>query len=70
MINEDLNISVPKEVVEMLLSGEEERYSRVMEVMLNELMKMEREQAVGAGAYERSLNRKGYANGFKPKTVI
>ncbi len=36
---------------------------------MNEAMKMERENFLNAGAYERSKNRLDYANGFKPKTL-
>jgi transposase-like protein len=32
-------------------------------------MKIERSQALSAQPYERTHDRKGYANGFKPKTV-
>lgn len=32
-------------------------------------MRLERERFLGAGHYERSKNRQGYANGFKPKKV-
>ena len=32
-------------------------------------MKLEREQHLGAEAYERTAERQGYANGYKPKTV-
>jgi putative transposase len=38
-------------------------------VQLNEVMKLERAQALGANPYERSEQRWGYANGFKSKTV-
>ena len=38
-------------------------------ILLNEAMKIERSQALGAGPYQRSEERKGHANGFKPKTV-
>ena len=40
-----------------------------MEILLNEAMKLERDIALGAGPYERSVARRGYANGFKSKTV-
>jgi putative transposase len=40
-----------------------------LRVLLNEVMKLERAAALGAGPYQRSDDRKGYANGFKPKTV-
>src|SRR6516225_1450691 len=41
----------------------------VLERLLNELMKIERETVVGASHYERSEDRKGYCNGFKDKTL-
>jgi transposase-like protein len=41
----------------------------VMEVLLNECMKIERRQALGAAPYERNETRRGQANGFKPKHV-
>jgi len=36
---------------------------------MNEAMKLERAEALGAGPYERSAERRGYANGYKSKTV-
>jgi transposase-like protein len=43
--------------------------TQALTVLLNEVMKLERAQALGASPYERSEQRRGYANGFKPKTV-
>ena len=43
--------------------------TRALTVLLNEVMKLERAQVLGAGPYERSEGRQGHANGFKPKTV-
>jgi len=40
-----------------------------IELLINEAMKIEREGYLGAGHYERSGDRRGYANGFKPKQV-
>ena len=40
-----------------------------LRVLLNEVMKLERAAALGAGPYQRAEGRTGYANGFKPKTV-
>lgn len=42
----------------------------IMTTLLNEAMKSERAETLGAKPYERSKGRKGYANGFKPKTVM
>lgn len=38
-------------------------------LLLNEAMRLERGQVLGAQPYERSLDRLGYANGFKDKTL-
>ena len=46
--------------------------SFVMELLrlgMNEAMKVEREQFLNAGAYQRTEARQGHANGFKPKTL-
>jgi putative transposase len=40
-----------------------------LERIFNELMKMEREQVLHAGPYERTEHRQGYANGFKDKKL-
>lgn len=38
-------------------------------ILMNEAMKLERREALGAAPYERSEDRRGHANGYKPKTV-
>lgn len=38
-------------------------------VLFNEAMKIERADSLQAKPYERTESRRGYANGFKPKTV-
>jgi len=38
-------------------------------LLLNEAMKIERAKALAAAPYERTAERQGYSNGFKPKTV-
>ena len=38
-------------------------------IVLNEAMKVERSRHLRAGPYERTAARRGYANGFKAKTV-
>lgn len=43
--------------------------TQALTVLLNEVMKLERAQALGAAPYERSEQRRGHANGFKPKIV-
>ena len=41
----------------------------LIEVLINTAMKAERSKHLKADLYERSDQRKGYANGYKPKTV-
>jgi putative transposase len=43
--------------------------AQAMELLLNECMKVERQQALGVGPYQRSEARRGQANGFKPKQL-
>jgi transposase-like protein len=40
-----------------------------LQILLNEAMKAERSAALGAGPHERTPERRGYANGYKDKTV-
>jgi len=40
-----------------------------VEKLLNEVAKLERAAYLGAEPWERSEGRRGYANGYKPKTV-
>jgi len=43
--------------------------ARPLEMLLNEAMRLERSAYLGAGPWERSDERRGYANGFKPKAI-
>ena len=61
--------NVTSEVVQLLAEQGFEGLAQALELLLNEVMKIERQQALGAGPYQRSESRRGQANGFKPKTV-
>jgi transposase-like protein len=43
--------------------------AHAIEILVNEAMKIERAQVLGAQPYERTSERRGYANGYKPKTL-
>jgi len=43
--------------------------AHAIEILVNEAIKIERAQVLGAQPYERTSERRGYANGFKPKTL-
>ena len=57
------------EITELLAEHGFDGLAQAVTVLLNEVMKLERAHALGAGPYQRSEDRKGYANGFKPKTL-
>jgi putative transposase len=59
----------PWDAVQLLAEHGFEGMAQAMELLLNEAMKIERSEFVGAGPYQRSESRKTQANGFKPKTV-
>jgi transposase-like protein len=40
-----------------------------MQILFNEAMKIERSQFLGAAPHERTSDRAGYANGYKPKSM-
>jgi len=43
--------------------------AHAIEILVNEAMKIERSEVLRADPYERTDQRRGYANGFKPKTL-
>jgi putative transposase len=57
------------QVLELLAEGGFDVLANALQVLFNEAMKIERSQVLEAGPYERTPNRRGQANGFKPKTV-
>ena len=46
-----------------------EAIPELMRVLINNAMQVERSKYLQAGEYERTEERKGHANGYKPKTV-
>ena len=61
--------SVTREAVQLLAEHGFEGMARAMELLINECMKIERQQALGVGPYQRGEARRGQANGFKPRRV-
>src|SRR3982751_2288502 len=57
------------QITELLAEHGFDGLARAMTVLLNEVMKIERAHALGAGPYQRTEDRTGYANGFKPRTL-
>jgi transposase-like protein len=61
--------NVAQKLMEILSENGLGGTNHIMELLLNELMKVERNECLKAEPYERSEDRQGYANGFKPKTL-
>ena len=56
-------------VMEQLMAEGPQAMAQVMTALMNAAMRLERDQFLGAGHYERSLGRRGYANGTKIKKI-
>lgn len=55
--------------LQMICDNGMEGLAEAIRLLLNEAMRIERSQALGAAPYERTEGRRGHANGYKPKTV-
>jgi transposase-like protein len=69
MISDIVKSKMIAEILEGLITGGTKNFAPVLEKLLNELMKIEREKCIGAQPFERTEDRKGYSNGFKDKTL-
>jgi len=61
--------SITQDVVELLAEHGFDGMAQAMQLLLNECMKIERQEFLGVGPYQRGEARNGQANGFKPKHV-
>ena len=61
--------SVIQDVVKLLANDGFDGLGEAIRRIINEAMRLERQNHLGVGPYERSDERRGYANGYKPKTV-
>ena len=61
--------TVYETVLQLLCEAGMSEAAEALRIMLNEAMKIQRSRALGAAPYERTAERRGHANGFKPKTV-
>lgn len=58
-----------KSVLQLLSDGGSDAFADSLRILVNEAMFVERSSVLGAQPFERTDARKGYANGFKPKTL-
>jgi putative transposase len=69
MISDQLNNTIVEQIIKGLIGHGSEGIKPVLELLFNMAMKVEREEFLGAATHERSEERKGYANGYKPKEL-
>jgi len=65
--NPDSNIF--EEVLKLLMENGSDELAQAFQILLNQAMLIERSQALNAQPYQRTPDRQGYANGFKPKSL-
>jgi len=63
------NYNLSSSTIEELTRNGLEAIPELVRVILNSVMQAERSNYLQAKAYERTEDRKGHANGYKPKTV-
>lgn len=70
MTYQDENNNTMSKVLECLMNGDGlNRVGEVVQMLMNEAMKIERERFLHVGHYQRSEERTDYANGYKPKQL-
>lgn len=63
------DFNIPSEIMEQIAAEGLDCLPDLIRVIINTAMQAERQAYLGAGRYERSQERKGYANGYKGKTI-
>ena len=63
------NCTLPDSLLEQIAEQGLGILPELVRIVINTAMQAEREQYLGAAAYERAETRRGHANGYKPKTV-
>jgi len=61
--------TLPDELLEQIAEQGLEAVPELIRTIINTAMQLERQSHLGVSPYERSPERRGRANGFKPKTV-
>ena len=69
MKSDVVNDNLFEKISEVLFSQSPDKFRSILENLLNRVMEAERISALGAEPYERTDNRQGYANGYKPKQL-
>jgi putative transposase len=63
------DFTLPPELLEQIAHQGFDFIPELIRIVVNEAMEAQRQQFLGAAPYQRTAERQGHANGFKPKTV-
>ena len=63
------NFTLPTEILDQIAEQGFDYLPELLRIVVNTAMQAERQKHLGAGRYERTTERSGYANGYKSKTV-
>lgn len=63
------NSTTLEQLMELLIQDGPDAMADAFATLLNHAMRIEREQVLGAASHQRTDQRRGYANGFKPRTM-
>lgn len=63
------DFTLPTELLEQVAEQGLDFLPELIRLVINTAMQVERQKHLGVSPYERSAERQGHANGFKPKTV-
>ena len=63
------NYTLPAEMMDQIAEQGLDALPEMIRILLNTAMQAERDQQVQAMPYQRTSQRRGHANGFKPKTL-
>ncbi len=69
MAHHEPDCTAAVDVLRILTENGLDGMANALQILLNEAMKAERSEFLGAAPHQRSEDRRGYANGFKPKAV-
>src|SRR5690606_18285315 len=64
------HVTVDQAVVHKLFSGNERGMAELLQLLLNQMPQAQRDKALCAGPYERTEQRRGYRNGYKPRKLV
>src|SRR5688572_14649451 len=63
------NYTLPTEILEQIAAEGLDAIPELLRILINNAMRVERQQYLKLEPYQRSAEREDYANGYKPKTV-